>query len=318
MVSTPEFRTGHLEARLLPDRDREEIWRHRTAWHYQVSDLHLTAANEAHLYGLGAVTFTDVRHPSQTFTRDARLIRRDGADSILCSVQLDRPSPVYVDGVQVGGEVGRATFSDLARPLVKTGGPGRTLCVEVQRDALRTHLKDPGVLLATPGGGWRTLLAEHMRLLAADPSLITAATAGHIERSLVELVAACTAAPQAQEQARSVVEPLLRRRLIACIDQLLGDPDLSPEMLTQRLHVSRSSLYKLGAPAGGISALIRERRLQKAHEALRRAPPPSSIQSVAFATGFRSEAQFSRAFRRRFGLSPSEARAQARRHAEGG
>jgi CheY-like chemotaxis protein len=56
---------------------------------------------------------------------------------------------------------------------------------------------------------------------------------------------------------------------------------------------------------------LREYRLQQAMERLRGGERPGD---VAFATGFVSQAHFSKCFRAQFGLSPSEVRDTSRRH----
>jgi len=63
---------------------------------------------------------------------------------------------------------------------------------------------------------------------------------------------------------------------------------------------------------------VRERRLLRANEIIGYdLKPQASLRDVAFAQGFRSEAQFSRAFKARFGVAPSAAlrTARARRRA---
>ena len=63
---------------------------------------------------------------------------------------------------------------------------------------------------------------------------------------------------------------------------------------------------------GGVAAYIQTRRLARAHADL--ADPgkaPRKIYEVAYRWGFVSEAHFSRAFRRAFGVTPGEVRLAA-------
>lgn len=256
---------------------------------------------------MGALVFTDTVHPEQTFTRDATMIRRDHADAVYCSVELNAGSLVSLEGDLLPAQVGEIMFSDLTRPTMKRGAAGRTLCLHISRDALRAHVGDLALPMR-PAGGYGALLADYVRMIARHRAQITAATAGHFERSFLELVAASSAASDAQEAAAQTIDELLLARAIVAIDQWLAEPDLSPEVLSGRLQISRSSLYRLLDASGGVGALVRERRLLRAHELLRTGTVRSSIQEVAFATGFRSDSQFSRAYRRRFGETPSDTR----------
>ncbi len=72
--------------------------------------------------------------------------------------------------------------------------------------------------------------------------------------------------------------------------------------------MSRSTLYRLFQPLGGIDGYIRRRRLAQAYQTLR---TPSGrtgdyVYRVAQAWGFASESAFSHAFRRAFQLTPRE------------
>jgi AraC-like DNA-binding protein len=88
----------------------------------------------------------------------------------------------------------------------------------------------------------------------------------------------------------------------------LADPDLTPEMLCTELGVSRSRLYRLFEPLGGISAYIRRQRLLKTGDALSDSSDRRSISRIAEEWGFTDPSAYSRTFRHEFGMSPSEAR----------
>lgn len=59
------------------------------------------------------------------------------------------------------------------------------------------------------------------------------------------------------------------------------------------------------------SRFLRECRLAKAHEMLRRAAPGTNVLSVSLACGFASQSFFCRLYRQRFGETPSETAAKA-------
>jgi AraC-like DNA-binding protein len=93
----------------------------------------------------------------------------------------------------------------------------------------------------------------------------------------------------------------------------LADPLLSPDRIAAALFVSRSTLYASGPPASeGIAAEIRRQRLARADALLRDPANTQSIAEVAAAVGIPSPSRFSHAFRERYGISPREARAEAR------
>ena len=90
---------------------------------------------------------------------------------------------------------------------------------------------------------------------------------------------------------------------------MLGSPELGPDSLCQAFRLSRTQLYRLFEPLGGVAAYIQARRLVRAHADL--ADPgkaPGKIYEIAYRWGLVSEAHFSRAFRRAFGLTPGDVR----------
>lgn len=96
-------------------------------------------------------------------------------------------------------------------------------------------------------------------------------------------------------------------RAAAVIEQRLHDPAFGPDPLAEAVGVSRRYLDKLFAGHGSsIAREIWERRLRRAAHDLR-APAyrHRTIAEIAYGAGFSDAAHFTRAFRRRFGTTPS-------------
>lgn len=94
------------------------------------------------------------------------------------------------------------------------------------------------------------------------------------------------------------------------IQQHLDDPVLSCEQVAAAAGVSSRHLARLFAQEGTApSRYLLEKRLERARQLL--ASPLGDrlgIAEIAYRTGFSSQAHFARAFKGRFGLTPSEAR----------
>ncbi|GAB2620489.1 hypothetical protein GCM10027168_60690 [Streptomyces capparidis] len=103
-------------------------------------------------------------------------------------------------------------------------------------------------------------------------------------------------------------------RVHAFIDQHLGDPALGPEAIAAAHGISTRHLHRLFAEHDRtVAAWIRHRRLECCRDDL--ADPQLAarpIQSIAAQWGFTGPAQFSRAFRAAYGVSPREHRHAAR------
>ena len=82
-------------------------------------------------------------------------------------------------------------------------------------------------------------------------------------------------------------------------------------LVANALGCSRATLYRAFSPIGGVAALIRSERLRACladMAAPRKSGPPLTLGEIAMRRGFESDAQFSRAFKAEFGLTPSDAR----------
>jgi len=96
------------------------------------------------------------------------------------------------------------------------------------------------------------------------------------------------------------------------IDRNLSSPRLAPNMIASNFGLSRSTLYRLFEPLGGISGYIRARRMQRVFTEIT-SPARSNrrIGPAAFAVGFKNFSAFSRAFHEYYGVTPAEARKNA-------
>jgi AraC-like DNA-binding protein len=94
--------------------------------------------------------------------------------------------------------------------------------------------------------------------------------------------------------------------MIEIVLRNLGDPDSDTRIATKEAGLSRMHLNrKLRAITGcSTRSFICALRFRKARELLRQNSP--RISTVAHAVGFRSPSYFAKAFRKHFGLSPSE------------
>ncbi len=101
----------------------------------------------------------------------------------------------------------------------------------------------------------------------------------------------------------------LRRDAQALIDNRLGDASFTSAGLPGALGVSARYLQMVFAAVGTTpSRFLIARRLDAAAARLRRLDRPCSVTDVALECGFNDLSYFSRAFRRRFGLSARDYR----------
>ena len=307
----------------LQGEDRFEAWRASIAVVFDVAPLERDAPDHfsASVTGthLGALLVGDLRFGSQQFSRGAPRVARDGVDHYL--VQWYRSGGFvgqHDDGVDMHVRAGDITVFDLGRTQRTYADPSRVLSLVVPREvAGDAFASGPqggdlhGVVLRQ-GTTLNGLLADYLQSLHRRLPQVTLAEAPSVVQATTQMLAACLCpSRRTMEQAREQVQGVTLARIQQHIARNLGAP-LSPELLCRTFGISRSLLYRLFEPLGGVAHYVQQRRLARAFHAL--ANPVNRqlrVAEIASRTGFASEAHFSRAFRAAFGLTPSDVRAMA-------
>ena len=121
--------------------------------------------------------------------------------------------------------------------------------------------------------------------------------------------ACCSPALAEQKRLPAAAMPAVLLAIRRHVETNLGATDLTAEGIALRFGLSRSALYRLFEPLGGVADYVRTRRLAQAYAALAgtaTAKARRRITDVASDCGFESGAVFSRAFRREYGFAPRE------------
>ncbi len=127
------------------------------------------------------------------------------------------------------------------------------------------------------------------------------------------MVAACVA-PSADRMitAYGQMNATLKDKARRCILRNLRSPHRGPNMLCRELGMSRSSVYRLLEAEGGVARYIQRQRLAESFAQLNDPSNTRPIVAIADELGMVDSSSFSRAFRREFGISPSDVREAAR------
>jgi AraC-like DNA-binding protein len=164
-----------------------------------------------------------------------------------------------------------------------------------------------GVIVGTALG---QLLAEFLLNLAARMPDVAPSDYPGVRSSIKAMIEGCMVpARLGVATEMQPVQATLLERARRLVQQRLGSATLGVDELCRDLAVSRSRLYRLFEPLGGVVHYIRYRRLLDAHIALADPENRRSIVDIAAERGFIDPAEFSRAFKREFGYRPSDARA---------
>ncbi|MBB3937270.1 AraC family transcriptional regulator [Aureimonas phyllosphaerae] len=274
----------------------------------------LSKAPAMHSYHLGALLTGDVKAPAQNLDRSASKIADQGVDHILIQFYATGRSRARTErGVSIT-RPGQALVYDLSQPVtVASDQAVDAVNIVLPRALLLPRAADLSDLHGTSFdyhrdaasriffGFVRELVGSLRELPPGDMSEIAQVAATLCSASLPSSQDRPT--PKAARDIRTGLDirDFIRRNFAV--------PDLDADAIAARFGLSRSALYRQFASEGGVHAHIRERRLRHAMRLMTMPGARPRVSSVAYQCGFADEKSFSRAFKTRFGLLPSEAAA---------
>lgn len=313
MARLPLF---HLDLSAFPERDQFEIFREVTAVTHEVSkpnDAGRGFSAAADVWNLGSIVVNRSKFEACRFERSARRASTDGIDHYTLLYMMKGSCGGGLGSSEVSVDEGQVFLLDLGRPISFQVTATENVFISIPRELLDAVVP-PGNLhgrvLEGPSGallcGFIRLLTEHIGKLNSQEATLT-------ERATRDLVAACLLPSQERnEKARPAIDSTLLQRARRYIEVNLKSEHLTTAGICRAVGVSRSTLYRLFEPMGGVAAYVQGRRLAQVRKALIDPLEKQRIAEIASRWGFVNAEHFSRAFRRAYGRSPSEFRNDAR------
>lgn len=203
------------------------------------------------------------------------------------SYTVDSPAPVTLDVLLLPRHAligGRPELADLlVRQLPAGTGLGRVAC-----ERIRSVVEQA---LAAPAG-------------ISDPAVLGESIIRLVRIALLESAGDARALSQRW---------ITRERVKEYVERRLGEPGLDAETIARALNCSKRTLhYAFEDEQTSLHQHIWGLRLEAARRDIESRQGNRSITDIAFARGFSSAAHFSRAFRARYGASPSQWQARDR------
>lgn len=312
------FSTAHL-----PEQERFEAWRAHLSPVAELTPAHdraPTGAVELATWDLGTLALCQERNPGARFARSPKRVKTTIADHWYLFLLKSGSNWTISDGGRVDerssrGHGGQLGFYSLGEACHGEMRDIETLMLFIPRDLFSNLAgkldRISNTMLDTARGA---LLADYLLALEQRLPSMTSQDLPAVRRATEAMIAACLVPnPQNSEEAREGLIASLGERARRVIRARLSDPGLTPASLAQTIGVSRSVLYRLFEPQGGVALYVRNCRLAEAHRAICDIHETRRLYQIAEACGFSSSQEFSRAFRSRYGYSPSEARAEISR-----
>ena len=204
-------------------------------------------------------------------------------------------------------------LADLSRRSQWTSSASRTMAFAIPRavaeDVLPPVRSLHGLVLSAARA---QPLIDHVRALGPHLLGLPVSSGPALARAFLHMLALVLdqpAVPELEGETRDILRLALRQRAEALLEQQLHDPAFGVQELAGLLGLSRSALYRLFEPGGGVAVFIRARRLRRLRATLADPDDHRRIAEKAYACGFADQAQCVRSFRRAYGMTPVEYRA---------
>ncbi len=317
MSEAPPTSSTGFTTRGLPKPQQYEAWR---GWHDRTFDGSPDRPAEEGFLAESKILRTEgfalvrVSAPAMKVVRTKTLIRRNPVDHFVVTLGRGGTTTLNAENTTLDVPAGAPFVVSLGHEMLSARGPGERLQLYLPRDNFRDIAP---VLDAARGtvvsGPLATLLAEFLELLERNLQQTDVANHGPLKDAVGSMIAACIApSPNRIAAARSELDAGRLEKVRRVVRRELRSPSLGPALLCRLVGASRSSLYRLMESQGGVTRYIRRRRLLESHAALCDLVGDKSIAAVAEELCFADASEFSRAFKREFGASPSDVRAAAR------
>lgn len=266
---------------------------------------------EAELHQLGALVMAKSKATRQHYSTGGLRARLRGDGPIIATLLIQGSTQGENAGRAFNLVAGNLCLVDLGREAHSTTNDYIAIDLIIPRDLLLAHIPKNArieavhIEQATPLG---FILINQIKSTAQVLSRLTPETAETAGRMLIETVARCI-----ESECRALVESdrgsdqVAFDGIDAYISRHLTSDTLTPEHLCQVFRCSRSYLYRLFQPHGGVARYVRYKRLERAYQVLRTTEGRAiKIQDLALELGFKNQAHFAKAFRQTFSQSPTE------------
>ncbi|MBK5960795.1 hypothetical protein CCR97_21685 [Rhodoplanes elegans] len=250
------------------------------------------------------------------FDRRPLRVAHDSIDHYMIQVLVRGTIDMTLGRHALSFPTGQVILFDLADTMDTVNSTFDLVSVIIPRRRLAPLLARPDSLngaAVDPTSATGRLVSTYTLSLYQSAPQLSPTEASAAATALVELMA--LAFNGVGQPGGDVSESLAKAELLRVqgfIRAHLAAPDLGPDMIAAALGISRARLYRLFAPVGGIAEHIREQRLRRClTDPVSAKQAHRQVAEIAYAWGFSDPTHFARAFKQRFGRTPSEVRRAA-------
>jgi AraC-like DNA-binding protein len=314
-----DFASFRFSTATLPVRERIPFWREvlgRKFCHVDIEPLPgVPFECEVSLRALpGLRTMDCVSSPARQ--QRTREFVADGDDAIFLPMNLVGAPTFCQRGREVSLGVGEAVIVLQAEPAVMAYSQVHGTALMIPRASLSplvANIEDAAMRVIPYDNEPLRLLAGYLKLMHEGLPLMTSELRHRVATHVHDLVAMAIgvtrdgAAVAAERGVRAARLAAIKADIMARLDRR----DLSILTVALRQHVTPRYVQRLFESEGTtFSEFVLEQRLVRAHDMLTKPGHAGwTVSAIALAAGFGDLSHFNRSFRRRYGVTPSDLRA---------
>ncbi|MEM1111920.1 MAG: helix-turn-helix domain-containing protein [Pseudomonadota bacterium] len=301
----PKITSERYDSSVLPPDQRLEDFQQFIAPFYEIWPI--GSADQFGIFATGHriddLLFNQVEFSPARFRRGAEHLQGDGQDFLVLEAMIDGEQTVVMKHGHVHMRRGYVYLRDWSHEYEAYTSAMRINSIVIPRHRLSISadaVASTPVLsfsLEEPDGRMLALLWQH---LLAEFDVISSDQARPLCAAFLASLSSLLGDTGGKTPSVSLgaMQQYLNVRL---------QGELSVDGLCERFQVSRSTVYRLFEPLGGIRTFITRARLERSYaELLASNPARVTVAGVAASWGFPEASTFSRRFRAHFGLPPSE------------
>lgn len=271
-------------------------------------------AGSVHVRPIGPYLLADLSLSTGTILRQRSTRIRWEHDHVILDLIVTGALTGLIGGTSVSLKAGDCATVDLRGGMRLCCEDARFIGLVIPRSLF---VRQAGTGVAIDGRVFEATSAEAQALGSLLGSLVAQAerladpVAAALAQAAVDILVACMT-PRRQRwaggsDAATSGKPPTLAQLRRFIDRYAAGPEFDAETICTRFGLSRTALYRIFAPAGGVAEAIRRRRAAIAVRLL--AQPGATtlkIPKIAQASGFGTERSLRNAVRDLYGVSPRE------------
>ncbi|MGF6900850.1 AraC family transcriptional regulator [Paraburkholderia sp. GAS348] len=314
----PGIAHSHFDVQTEPPQGRLLAWRDRVGHVIDVlpslSELDKPFQASIDRYQVGQLVFTDCRSDTMVLERSQARISTDKVRDVAFHVFLEGGvENITLRATPRKSAPAAATMLalDLNQPIRMQRNACRVLTLFVPGEMVQAEFPDAEAIHGRTIHGTTPLtrlIVNHLTALSQNITQMSPDAADEAIRSGAQMLIAlfgkqALLSGNARAAGRAAMFGQARRYIQAN----RRNAALSPESVVNALRLPRLTLYRLFQHEGGVGTYIRHLRLRHAADDLAR-EPHTAVASIAYELGFKSPTDFTRAFRRAYGMTPLDFR----------